>query len=184
MTSPPQQPGTGGWGQPSDNGFPQQDPAQAPQQQPAWYGNQHTELGSDQQATQYISPAAAGFGGNPQQAATPPWEGGQFPPTGGWVSEPDGFAAVEPPQRKSKMPWILGGVGGVVVLGGAAVGWLMTAFVYRLPLFGPAILIGSLAFLTAAEWRRILGWLPGTTGAPGETRPRRKEAVAVASRAH
>ncbi|KEI44903.1 Rv0361 family membrane protein [Saccharopolyspora rectivirgula] len=121
MTYPPQQPGTGGWGQPSDNGFPQQDPAQAPQQQPAWYGNQHTELGAEQQATQYISPAA-GFGNPQQQPAAPQWDGGQFPPGGGWVSEPDGFAAVEPTQPKSKMPWVLGGVGAVVVLGGAAVG--------------------------------------------------------------
>src|SRR5690606_3282051 len=106
MTYPPQQPGTGGWGQPSDNGFPQQDPAQAPQQQPAWYGNQHTELGAEQQATQYISPAA-GFGNPQQQPAAPQWDGGQFPPGGGWVSEPDGFAAVEPtaaPPRTTTAP--------------------------------------------------------------------------------
>jgi hypothetical protein len=49
----------------------------------------------------------------------------------------------------------------VVLLGGAVLGWLGTALVYDLPLFGPAYLIGCLAFLTAAEWRRALAWLPG-----------------------
>lgn len=80
----------------------------------------------------------------------------------------------------------------IVLLGGAAVGWLATAFLYRLPLFGPAILIGSLAFLTAAEWRGALGWLlrlpglralsgwlPATADALGTPRSRQREAVAA-----
>jgi hypothetical protein len=47
----------------------------------------------------------------------------------------------------------------VVLLGGAVAGWLATALMYRLPLFGPAFLIGALCFLTPAEWQRVAGWL-------------------------
>ena len=47
-------------------------------------------------------------------------------------------------------------------VGGAVLGWAGTAFVYQLPGFGPALLIGSLSYLTAAEWRRIVSlWLVG-----------------------
>jgi hypothetical protein len=52
----------------------------------------------------------------------------------------------------------------VVLLGGAVLGWLGAAFLYRLPLFGPAITIGCLSFLSAAEWHGLfafLGRLPG-----------------------
>jgi hypothetical protein len=46
-----------------------------------------------------------------------------------------------------------------LLLGGAVVGWLGLIFAYALPLFGPAILIGCLGFLTPAEWHRGLSWL-------------------------
>jgi len=49
----------------------------------------------------------------------------------------------------------------IVLLGGAAVGWLATAFVWGLPVVGQALLIGCLSFVSPAGWQRILGWLPG-----------------------
>ncbi|MGW1676165.1 Rv0361 family membrane protein [Saccharopolyspora sp. NPDC002376] len=115
MTYPPQQPGQGGWGQqqPAGNGFPPPGPSEAPQQQPAFYGNQHTSWGQQ--------------GPDQQQAPMPPQWGSEFGP-GSWLQEPNGFAAVEPPQKKkSKLPLILGLVGVLVVLAGAGVGayfWL------------------------------------------------------------
>jgi hypothetical protein len=51
-----------------------------------------------------------------------------------------------------------------VLVGGALIGWLGTAFVYRLPLIGPAILIGCLGFLTPEEWRRVFGWMAYVPG--------------------
>jgi hypothetical protein len=49
----------------------------------------------------------------------------------------------------------------VLLLGGAAVGWLACALLYRLPLFGPAIFLGCLTYVTADEWQRLLARLPG-----------------------
>lgn len=110
MTYPPQQPGPGGWGQQPGNGFPPPGPQQTPQQQPNWYGNQHT--GWDQQPG--------------QPAPMAPW-GGDLGP-GNWVQEPGGFGDVQPPApKKSKLPWILGGIGALVVLAGVGAGlflWL------------------------------------------------------------
>jgi hypothetical protein len=51
-----------------------------------------------------------------------------------------------------------------ILLGGAAVGWLGTAFLYRLPAFGPAIFIGCLSYLSPAEWERLLGPLARVPG--------------------
>lgn len=51
-----------------------------------------------------------------------------------------------------------------VLLGGVVLGWLGTAFIYELPLFGPAICIGCLSYLTATEWHaiiRLLARIPG-----------------------
>ncbi|GIW82582.1 MAG: hypothetical protein KatS3mg105_4389 [Gemmatales bacterium] len=42
-----------------------------------------------------------------------------------------------------------------VVLVGAVIGWLSMAFLYRLPLFGPAIFIGCLSFVPADDFRRL-----------------------------
>jgi hypothetical protein len=40
----------------------------------------------------------------------------------------------------------------VLLLGGAAIGWLGVVLIYRLPLFGPFVFIGCLSFLRPEEW--------------------------------
>lgn len=55
-----------------------------------------------------------------------------------------------------------------VLLGGAALGWLATAFLFKLPLVGPALFIGCLSYVTPAEWHRLIGWL---SRVPGLHRP-------------
>jgi hypothetical protein len=51
-----------------------------------------------------------------------------------------------------------------VLVGGAVVGWLGTALVCRLPLVGPAVLIGCLTFVSPAGWRRLIGPLTRISG--------------------
>jgi hypothetical protein len=51
-----------------------------------------------------------------------------------------------------------------VMLAGAAIGWLGSIFVFHMPIFGPAILIGCLAFVPAASWRRMLAAVVGVKG--------------------
>jgi hypothetical protein len=51
-----------------------------------------------------------------------------------------------------------------LLLGGAVVGWLGLIFLYQLPVFGPGITIGCLAFLTPDEWRWALSWLSRIPG--------------------
>lgn len=117
MTYPPQPPGQSGWGQQQPHNAPAQ-PVQA-QQQPAWYGNQHTGLSQGQHPG---APQQPGHG--QQQPAPPDWGGGQPAP---WVLDPNGFEMVVPQQKKSKLPWVLGGLGAVLLLGGGGVGlflWL------------------------------------------------------------
>lgn len=46
----------------------------------------------------------------------------------------------------------------VVLLGGAVLGWLGAVLVYGLPLFGPAFVLGCLAYLTPSEWERLAAW--------------------------
>jgi hypothetical protein len=46
-----------------------------------------------------------------------------------------------------------------VVIGGAVIGWIGAAFLWELPLIGPAILIGCLSFVTPTTWRRVLNRL-------------------------
>jgi hypothetical protein len=46
-----------------------------------------------------------------------------------------------------------------LLVGGAVIGWLGSALLYKLPLFGPVYLIGCLSYLTPEEWRRITGWV-------------------------
>ena len=135
MTYPPQQPGPGGWGQQpqAGEGFPGQG---GPQQQPAWYGNQHTGWGPQgpgqpapgqqpdwgQQAPGQQPVWGQPVPGQPQDfpPQAPDW-GGQFGP-GSWIQEPNGFADVEPPRKKSKLPLVLGIVGVVVVAAAVAGG--------------------------------------------------------------
>jgi hypothetical protein len=52
----------------------------------------------------------------------------------------------------------------IVLLGGAAIGWLGAAFLYKMPLVGPAILIGCLSFVTPGEWHRLGAWLARIPG--------------------
>jgi hypothetical protein len=47
-----------------------------------------------------------------------------------------------------------------VLIGGGIVGWIGTAFLWGLPLIGPAMLIGCLSFVSPAGWRRAASWLP------------------------
>ncbi len=42
-----------------------------------------------------------------------------------------------------------------VLLAGAVVFWLGSAFLYQLPLFGPTILIGCLCYLSPSEWQHV-----------------------------
>lgn len=49
-----------------------------------------------------------------------------------------------------------------VLLGGAVIGWVGAAFMWDLPIIGPAILIGCLSFVSSAGWHRALAWLPVT----------------------
>src|SRR5262249_10175398 len=47
-----------------------------------------------------------------------------------------------------------------VLISGAVIGWLGAAFMWELPIIGPAILIGCLSFVSPAGWHRLLSWLP------------------------
>jgi hypothetical protein len=51
-----------------------------------------------------------------------------------------------------------------LLLGGAAVGWLGSAFIWRLPMWGPAVVVFSLCYLSPGEWQRVLGWLTRVPG--------------------
>jgi hypothetical protein len=42
-----------------------------------------------------------------------------------------------------------------LLLGGAAIGWLGSVVLYELPLFGPALCIFCLSYLSAADWHRL-----------------------------
>src|SRR5690606_20157152 len=90
---PGQPPGGGfpGQGQPPSGGFPQQPGYGPPQGQQPGYGPPQGQQ--------------AGFG--PPQGPPP-----GYPPTGGFPAGGPG------PQKKSPLPWILGGVGALVVVGG------------------------------------------------------------------
>ena len=62
-----------------------------------------------------------------------------------------------------------------LLIGGAVVGWLGLAFMYQLPLFGPAIFVCSLSYLTTPEWERLRDLLARV---PGLGRLRRRAAAA------
>lgn len=71
----------------------------------------------------------------------------------------------------------------LVLLGGAAVSWFAAAWLYRLPLLGPALFLGCLSFLTEEDWLRLRSWLPTRSAvepAMLETSPKRAE-VALAT---
>jgi hypothetical protein len=64
----------------------------------------------------------------------------------------------------------------VVLLGGAALGWLGLVVIYGLPFFGPLFCVVCLAFLTPAEWRGITSRLARLFRL---SEPARREAVAT-----
>jgi hypothetical protein len=46
-----------------------------------------------------------------------------------------------------------------LLLGGALIGWLGCAFVYRVPIFGPALFAVCLSYVSAEEWYRIFAFV-------------------------
>lgn len=107
MTYPPQQPpGQGGWGQQPGGQNPQQPGGQYPQP-----GGQYPPSGGQP----YQQPGGA----------YPPSGGQQYPapgypqqPQAGQQPYPNPYGGYgQPPKKKSPLPWILGGVGGLVVIG-------------------------------------------------------------------
>lgn len=84
----------------------------------------------------------------------------------------------------------------LVLVGGAALGWLVTGLVYHVPVFGPAYFVACLSFVTAGEWQRLLGrlsHLPGlhslagfepATPAPSDAGTRREGAEPVVALGH
>ncbi|QIZ33727.1 hypothetical protein [Saccharopolyspora sp. ASAGF58] len=106
MTYPPQQPpGQGGWGQQPGGQYP---PSGGQPQQPG--GAYPPSGGQPQQGYGQPGGAYPQSGPQPQQGygQQPP-----YPPQGAGVGQP-GFDA---PKKKSPLPWILGGVGGLLVIG-------------------------------------------------------------------
>jgi hypothetical protein len=59
----------------------------------------------------------------------------------------------------------------LVLLGGAALGWLATMFVYRLPLIGPAFFLACLGYVSAAEWQWLAARLAHVPGLRRLARP-------------
>jgi hypothetical protein len=55
-----------------------------------------------------------------------------------------------------------------LVLGGAAISWLATALIFRLPLLGPGLFIACLSYVSPAGWHRLLDWV--TRRWPGRAR--------------
>jgi hypothetical protein len=51
-----------------------------------------------------------------------------------------------------------------VLLGGALIGWLGCALLYQAPIFGPALCIGCLSYISADEWQRWGAWLRALPG--------------------
>ncbi|MFN4260301.1 MAG: hypothetical protein ACK4RK_13475 [Gemmataceae bacterium] len=51
-----------------------------------------------------------------------------------------------------------------LLIGGGVIAWLGNSFLYHLPLFGPAIFIGCLSYVSAEEWRRWFAWLSRLPG--------------------
>jgi hypothetical protein len=73
-----------------------------------------------------------------------------------------------------------------LLLGGAAVAFVVNVFVLHWPLMGPIVAIACLSYLTPAEWRRLVSglnwaWTRGeklpTTNVPKTSRGRAMEGV-------
>jgi hypothetical protein len=59
----------------------------------------------------------------------------------------------------------------VVLLGGGVAGWIGSLFIWQLPLFGPAMLIGCLSYVTPEEWL----WAAALIPRKAEARDQRSE---------
>jgi hypothetical protein len=66
-----------------------------------------------------------------------------------------------------------------VLIGGAIIGWIGAAFVWGLPLIGPAMLIGCLSFVSPAEWRWVLGRLSRPSKADAGTVAKQQESASL-----
>lgn len=64
-----------------------------------------------------------------------------------------------------------------IMLTGAALGWFGNVFVFGLPIFGPAIFIGCLAFLPAESWRSWVERLATAIGRSSATEPSKNDFV-------
>jgi hypothetical protein len=51
-----------------------------------------------------------------------------------------------------------------LLVGGAVAGWLGCVLIYRVPVYGPALVVGCLAFLSADEWYWLFGVLSKVPG--------------------
>lgn len=123
MSQPPgpegpyeQQPGQGGYGPPP--GYQQQGPMGYPGQQPGQPGQQPGYPGQPEQPGQQP-------GQYPQQGQYSQQPPGQYPQPGQYPPGYDPYSGQQP-QKKSPLPWILGGVGALVVIGGVVAVLLMT----------------------------------------------------------
>lgn len=58
----------------------------------------------------------------------------------------------------------------MLLLGGAALAWLASAWLYQVPVFGPAFAVCCLSFVTPDEWHRWLGQLRRVPGLAAVTR--------------
>jgi hypothetical protein len=71
----------------------------------------------------------------------------------------------------------------LVLIGGGVFGWIGCAFLYSLPLIGPAFLVGSLSFIAPEEWQSLFTGLARLTGlkrlAPAESAPLPEEKPAA-----
>lgn len=143
MTYPPQQPGQGGWGQQPGQPYGQQPGGPqpgGPQPGSPQPGSQYPASGQQPAQPYGQQPGQQAWGQPGQQP------GGQYPPSGPQAQQPYGQPGYgqqpygqqpygqqpygqpgygqqpglggygQPPKKKSPLPWILGGVGGVLVI--------------------------------------------------------------------
>jgi len=80
--------------------------------------------------------------------------------------------------------WRTGLLSRVLLLGGALAGWIGMAYIFKLPLFGPFIVVNCLSFLSPDEWAWIKARAEGVFGANPATasaRPAKQTPVLAGS---
>lgn len=77
--------------------------------------------------------------------------------------------------------WRSGRVWRVLLLGGATVGWAGALFLFKLPLFGPFIVIGCLSYLRPEEWSAVAEAAQWLIGKPAASAKPAAVKVAVAA---